>query len=70
MDRYTRYYITQNGGGSGGGDIGPTYRASSGVQRGNGIGFFFSGHFCFVKPLLYSGAKAVGQESLKHAQIS
>ena len=61
MDRYTRYYVTQ----SGGGDIGPVYRASFRVQRGNGIGSFFRGLFRFVKPLLYSGAKAVGKEALK-----
>lgn len=62
MDQYTRYYINQSGGG---GDIGPVYRASFRVQRGNGIGSFFRGLFRFVKPLLYSGAKAVGREALK-----
>ena len=61
MDRYTRYYVNQ----SGGGDIGPVYRASFRMQRGNGIGSFFRGLFRFVKPLLYSGAKAVGKEALK-----
>jgi len=35
------------------------------MQRGNGIGSFFRGLFHFVKPLLYSGAKAVGKEALK-----
>jgi len=35
------------------------------VQRGNGLGSFFRGLFCFVKPLLYSGAKAVREEALK-----
>ena len=34
MDRYTRYYVNQ----SGGGEIGPVYRASFRVQRGNVIG--------------------------------
>jgi len=61
MDRYTRYYANQ----SGGGEIGPVYRASFRVQRGHGIGSFFRGLFRFVKPLLYSGAKAVGKEALK-----
>ena len=61
MYRYTRYYVNQ----SGGGDIGPVYRASFRMQRGNGIGSFFRGLFRFVKPLLYSGAKAVGKEALK-----
>ena len=61
MDRYTRNYVTQ----SIGGDIGPVYRASFRVQRGNGIGSFFRWLFRFVKTLLYSGAKSVGKESLK-----
>lgn len=62
MDRYTRYYVNQSGSGN---EIGPVYRASFRVQRGNGIGSFFRGLFRFVKPLLYSGAKAVGKEALK-----
>ena len=62
MDRYTLYYINQSGGG---GEVGPVYRASFRVQRGNGIGSFFRGLFRFVKLLLYSGAKAVGKEALK-----
>jgi hypothetical protein len=61
MDQYTRYYVKQ----SGGGNIGPVYRASFRVQRGNGIESFFRGLFRFVKPLLYSGAKAFGKEALK-----
>jgi len=61
MHRYTRYYVNQ----SGGGDIGPVYRASFRMQRGNGMGSFFRGLFRFVKPLLYSWAKAVGKEALK-----
>jgi hypothetical protein len=62
MDRYTLYYVNQSGGNGG---VGPVYRASFRVQRGNGIGSFFRGLFRFVKPLLYSGAKAVGKEALK-----
>jgi len=46
MDRYTRYYVNQ----SGGGEIGPVYRVSFRIQWGNGIGFFFRGLFRFVKP--------------------
>ena len=63
MDQYTRYYVNQSG--SGGGEIGPVYRASFRVHRGNGLGSFFRGFFRFVKPLLYSGAKAVEKEALK-----
>ena len=56
MDQYTRYYVNQSGNGGG---IGPVYRASFRVQRGNGLGSFFRGLFRFVKLLLYSGAKGV-----------
>jgi hypothetical protein len=62
MDRYTRYYVNQ----SGGGEIGPAYRASYRMWMANGIGSFFRGLFRFVKRLLLdSGAKAVGKEALK-----
>ena len=61
MDRYTRYYVNQ----SGGGEIVPVYRDRFRVQRGNGIGSFFRGIFRFVIPLLYSGSKAVGKDALK-----
>jgi len=62
MDRYTRYYLNQSGGG---GEVGPVYMASFRVQRGDGIGSFFRGLFRFVKPLLYSGAKGVGKDAFK-----
>jgi len=60
IDRYTRYYVNQ----SGGGEIDTVYRASFRMQRGNGIGPFFRGLFRFVKPLLISGAKEVGKDAL------
>ena len=65
MDRYTRYYANQ----SGGGKIRPVYRASFRMQWGNGLGSFFRGLLRFVKRLLYSGAKAVGKEALKQVPI-
>jgi len=61
MDRYTRYYVNQRCGG----EIGAVYKSSFRVLGGNGIGSFFRGLFRFVKPLLYSGSKAVGKEALK-----
>jgi len=61
VDRYTLYYVSQ----SGGKEILPVYRTSFRVHRGNGISYFFRGLFRFFKPLLYSGAKAVGLEALK-----
>jgi hypothetical protein len=60
MDHYTRHYVGQSGGG---GNIGPLYKASFRVQRGNGLGSFFRELFRFVKPL-YSSAKTVGREAL------
>jgi hypothetical protein len=63
MDRYTRYYANETGGG--GGEMGPVYRANFRVQRGRGIGSFFGGPFSFIKPLLYSGEKDVGKVALK-----
>ena len=65
MNQYTRYYVNQ----SGGGEISPVYRASFRFQIGNGIGSFIRGIFGFVKPLLYSGARSVGQDALKHFPI-
>jgi hypothetical protein len=62
MDLYTRYYVTESD--CGGGDIGNVYRESFTAQRGNGVRFFFRRLFRFFKPLLYSAAKAVGQEAL------
>ena len=53
MDRPTPYYVSL----SGGGDIGPFYRARFRLQRGNGKGNFFREPFRFVKLLLYSGAR-------------
>jgi hypothetical protein len=66
MDLYTRYYVNQSGGGN---QIGPVYRASFRVPRGNCIGSFFMGLFRFVKPLLYARAKAVGKETLKRVPL-
>jgi hypothetical protein len=61
MVGYTRYYVNQSGGGV---EVCPVYRARFSVHRVNGIASFFRGFFRFVKPLLYSGAKAVGKEAL------
>ena len=63
MDPLTAYYINQAGEGLG--DlIGPFYRGSFHVQQGHGIGSFLSGLFRMVRPILLSGAKAVGRETL------
>jgi len=51
MDRYTRNYVNQSGGGA----IGPVYRASFRMKRGNGIRSFFRRLFRSVKPLVFRG---------------
>lgn len=64
------YYLRQagrGGGGSGRGihDIGTIYSVSPFVQRGHGLGSFFSGLFRAVRPFLWRGAKVVGREALR-----
>lgn len=63
---YEQYYLNQIGG-----EIGPLYRSSFKVQRGRGLGGFFSGLwksikplFTSAKPLCYKGIKAIGKEAL------
>jgi len=56
MDQYTRYYVNQSGG-VGGGGIGPVYKASFRVHRGNGLGSFIRGLFRFVKPYYIRGQR-------------
>lgn len=67
--QYTRYYLQQSGGGSGGSDnggIGLVYRSPQVYQRGRGgIGNFFSGLFQRFQPLMRSGLTAVKNQSLK-----
>jgi len=70
MNPLVSYYLHQAGRGSnrgGGGysSIGPVYSTAPFVQRGHGIGSFLSGLFRFVKPILWSGAKVVGRETLR-----
>lgn len=62
MDPLTAYYVNQSGGRLG--DLGPLYVGSPFVQRGEGIGSFLGGLFRMIKPVLFSGAKAVGRETL------
>ena len=61
------YYLNQAGRGRGGGHngIGPIYSTPPFVQRGHGIGSFLSGLFRFDRPILWSGAKVVGRETLR-----
>jgi len=67
MDPLVRYYLHQAGRGySGGkGGIGPIYSVPTTYQRGYGLGNFFAGLWRMVKPILWSGAKTVGRETLR-----
>jgi hypothetical protein len=66
MKPLVSYYMQQAGRGrSGYGGIGPIYTSTPFVQRGHGIGSFLGGLFRYVKPILWSGAKDIGRETLK-----
>jgi hypothetical protein len=64
MNPLVQYYLRQGGRG-GGGDIGPIYHIPPFVQRGHGIGSFLSGLWRSIRPLLWSGAKNIGKETLR-----
>jgi hypothetical protein len=67
MDPLVLYYLRQAGRGSERSDIGigPIYDTTPFLQRRHGIGSFFSGLFRMVSPILWSGAKALGRETLR-----
>jgi len=62
MDPLVRYDLNQAGRGNNN-DIGPVYATPFVLQRGYGIGSFFSGNWRVVRPILWSGAKALGRET-------
>ena len=64
MDPLARYYLRQAGRGNTNG-IGPIYEAPPVLQRGYGIGSFLTGLWRTVRPILWSGAKTLGRETLR-----
>ena len=62
-DPLVQYYLHQAGRGSHGG-IGPIYSVPPFLQRGHGLGIL-SGLFRLVRPVLWSGVKAVGREIVR-----
>lgn len=62
MSRYDRYFLNQIGGAP---EIGPVYRRHAFIQRGRGLGNIFTNLIKFLRPYIYSGTKAVGQEVLR-----
>ena len=65
MDPLLRYYQHQAGRGSCRGVIGSVYSVPPIYQRGYGIGSFLGGLWRMVRPILWSGAKTVGRETLR-----
>ena len=57
-DPLVQYYLLQAGRGSHNG-VSPMYSVSPFVQRGHGLGSFFSGLFRLIRPVLWSGVKPV-----------
>ena len=66
MEPRVQYYLHQAGRGIGGrGGIGPIYSVPAIYQRGYGIGSFLGGLWRMVRPILWSGAKIFGRETLR-----
>jgi hypothetical protein len=65
MDLLVRCYLHQSGRGNGDNGMGPIYSTPPFLQRRHGIGSVLGGLFRFLKPMLWSGAKGVGQEALR-----
>jgi hypothetical protein len=65
MHPLVQYYFHQAGRGNDSNGIGPIYLNPHFLQRGHGIGSFLGGRFRFIKPMLWSAGKAVGQEALR-----
>jgi len=68
MDLLVRYYLHQAGHGRVAGkhdSIGPIYASPPFFQRRYGIGSFLAGLWRMVRPVLWSGAKILGRETLR-----
>lgn len=60
---YDQYYVKQAG--SGLADIGGFYRSPVFLQRGRGIGNFFSGVYKYIAPFLTPGLHALKEQAIK-----
>jgi len=65
MNPIERYYLPQAGRGYGDTDIGPVHSVPHFDQRGHGIGSVQTGFWRWIKPILWSGAKTLGRESVR-----
>jgi len=59
------YYLNQAGRGLITPGFGSVYSAPLYLQRGHVVSYFFDSLFRYVRPLLWSVAKAVGRETLR-----
>lgn len=68
MNPLVQYYVHQSGRGltdNPNSGLGPIYAVPTFVQRGHGIGDILGSLWRFVRPLLWTGAKSLGKETLK-----
>ena len=65
MNPIERYYLHQAGRGYGDTDIGPVYSVPHFVQQGHGIRSVLTGFWRWIKPILWSGARTLGRESVR-----
>jgi len=65
MNPIVWYYLHQAGRCYGGTNIGPIYSVPHFIHRGHGIGSVLTGFWRWIKPILWSGAKSLGRESMR-----
>jgi len=63
MDPLVLYYRRQAG--LRHNDIGPIYSVQPFVQRGHGVGSVLTGLYRTLRPIVWSGAKSMGKETLR-----
>jgi hypothetical protein len=66
MNPLEQYYLNQAGRGiNSSSGIGPIYQVPTFVQRGHGIGDILGSLWRFVRPLLWTGVKSLGKQTLR-----
>lgn len=63
MDTFYIHYANQSGNGLS--DIGPYYANNRFIQRGTGLGSFFSSLYNYLRPILSSGLNLLKKQGLK-----
>jgi hypothetical protein len=65
MNRYERFFNSQQGGSSNFDNIGPIYRARYHRQTGSGLGSVFKTLWSLLSPHLLSAGRALGTEAIR-----